>query len=418
MALPSALRYGQFRNYLAGTFVSNVGSNVQNWAISLHVYQLTDSSLMVGLLGAVRVVPLVLLTLFGGVLADHGDRRKIMLATQSAMGLVACMAFAVSVAGHPSVAALYVIVGLHSVARAFDGPARQAMFVTLVPARDFPKAASLNGVAWRLSDVLGPVLAGLFTALPGLARDQGFALCYGFNALSFLAVLSAVWYLPACRPESSGDKPKNAKEVLSQIGEGISFVKRTAVVRQAMTIDFWATLLSGADALLPAMATKVLKLNEFGYGLLGASSAVGALAAATALSTLPTIRNQGRVVVWMIGLFGLSTIGLGLAPNFWVAAICLAGVGASDMISTVLRQTIRQLATPDSMRGRMNATSSLFHISGPQLGDVEAGAVAALWGERVSIVIGGVLCMAVAGLWSRARELVGYRHEAEDEIVQ
>jgi MFS family permease len=412
MRLP-ALRHANFRNYLAGSFVSNTGTSVQFWAIAWHVYELTGSSLMVGLIGLVRVVPLLLLTLIGGVVADHSDRRKVMLFTQTGMGVVALAAFGLTASKSITVTALYGIVALSAVARAFDGPARQSMFVSLVPLKDFPNAVSLNGMGWRLSDIIGPVLAGVLIAWKGAYGMSGIAFCYGLNAVSFLAVLLAVWRLPASRPEASGDGPKSMREVVRLIGDGFQFVNRTPVVKSAMWIDFWATFFSAADALLPAFAGSILHLGPQGYGILAASAGAGALIAASAMAWYPTVYKQGRLVVLMIGSYGLFTVILGFSNSLWSAALSLACVGASDMISTVLRQTIRQLATPDALRGRMNATSSLFHISGPQLGDFEAGVVADAWGERASIVIGGGVCMLIALHWSRAKALVGYVHEPE-----
>lgn len=404
-----ALRSPGFRNYVLGSFVSNTGNTIQAWAIAWHVYHLTGSSLMVGLLGLVRVGPLLVFTLFGGVLADHADRRKIMIAMQSAMAMIALALFWTTSAGLVTIGLLYLFVGCNAVARAFDGPARQSMVVGLVPIEHFPNAASLNGMSWRLSDVVGPIIAGFLLASPGLFGFEGLALCYGLNFLSFIAVLVAVWRLSP-RQTINPDRPQNVREVLARIGEGLRFVNRTPVVRSAMWIDFWATLFSGAEALLPAFAGAILKLGPQGYGILAASTGVGALLAATGMAWFPTPRRQGRVVVGMIGLYGLATICFGVSQNLITAAVSLAAVGAADMISTVLRQTIRQLATPDELRGRMSATSSLFHISGPQLGDFEAGAVAGLWGERASIIIGGGLCVLVAAHWSRARALVEYEH--------
>jgi MFS family permease len=183
-----------------------------------------------------------------------------------------------------------------------------------------------------------------------------------------------------------------------------------------MYVDFWATLFSGAEALLPAFAVAILGLGPRGLGILAASTGAGALLAAAFLAWMPAIHRQGRTVIFMIGCYGLFTVTFGLAPNLWIASLSLALVGASDMVSTVLRQTIRQLATPDAMRGRMNATCSLFHISGPQLGDVEAGAVAAIAGERFSIALGGGLCLVVAGLWSKANALTEYVHRTDREL--
>ncbi|MBS1704339.1 MAG: MFS transporter [Armatimonadetes bacterium] len=413
LRVPPALQQVEFRRYLAGAFISNVGSNIQAWAIGWHVYQLTHQSYMVGLLGLVRVGPLVVFSLFGGVLADHADRRKIMLATQTAMATIAGVLAITSWLHLVSVYLIYAMVGLFAIARSFDGPARQALQVNLVPKEIFPNAASMNGVAWRLSDVLGPIITGVLVGFNTKNPTLGLTMCYSINSLSFLALIYAVWRTPYRYEPSIADRPRSVQQVIRQIGEGIKFVNRTPVVRSAMWIDFWATFLSGAEALLPAFAATVLGLGASGYGVLAASSGVGALIAASGLTYLPTITHQGRVVVTMIALFGLATIGFGAAPNLWVASVCLALVGASDMISTVLRQTIRQLATPDDLRGRMNATSSLFHISGPQLGDYEAGLIAHSFGERFSIILGGSLCLFVAAHWSRAKALTGYVHRAD-----
>lgn len=407
LPLPPALRHKQFVNYLAGSFLSNVGSNIQAVAIMWHVYTLTNNSFMVGLLGLVRVVPLIVFSLFGGVVADQADRRQVMLLTQSAMAVVSLVLLVLTMVHQVTVHLLYVLVAINAIARAFDGPARQSLQVGLVPIEDYPNAASINGVAWRLSDVLGPVLFGLMTLfLP----KTGLAVAYGSNFVSFFAVLVAVWLLPSSRPETTDEKPQSFRDVIELIKDGLRFVNQTPVIRSAMWIDFWATLLSGAEALLPAFAKTILH-QPTAFGFLAASGGVGALIAAAAMTWRPTVSQQGRWVVLMIGAFGLATIGFGLSQNLIAAMFFLACIGASDMISTVLRQTIRQLATPDELRGRMSATSALFHISGPQLGDFEAGAVARLWGERVSIVLGGALCMLVAAHWTRAKALVDYRHQ-------
>ena len=405
MTRPAALKHRPFVAYLVGSFISNVGNNVQAWAIAWHVYHLTHSSLMVGLLGLARIGPLLIFSLFGGVLADRADRRKVLLLTQLGMCLVSILLLGLTLNGLQAVAPLYGIVALNAVARAFDGPARQSFQVGLVPIEDYPNATTLNGVTWRLSDVLGPVLAGILIALP----ESGLALCYALNCVSFLAIFVAVWFQKPAPPTNDNGKPESFGDVVNLIKEGLRFVNSTPVVRSAMWIDFWATLLSGAEALLPAFAGSILHLGPQGFGLLASSTGIGALLAAASMAWLPTVVHQGRMVVAMIACYGLATICFGLSQNLLTACVSLAFVGASDMISTVLRQTIRQLATPDELRGRMTATSSLFHISGPQLGDFEAGAVAHAWGERFSIILGGGLCLFVALHWSRAKCLINHR---------
>lgn len=407
MARLPALRYPNYRRYLAGNFLSNTGTQVQTAALAYHVYLLTGSSYVVGLLGLVRVVPLLTFSLFGGVLADQADRRRVMLVTQTMLALCSLVLGIAEWGGQTTTKLIFAIVAVSFVAIAFDSPARQSLVVSLVPAHVFPNAASVNGIAWRLSDVIGPLAAGFLIA----AGPWGLAACYTLNAVSFLAVIYAVWRLPPTPPVGGDDdRPKNMRDVFRQIGDGWRFVNRTPLIRHAMWIDFWATLFSTADALLPALS-KMLDLGPEGYGMLGAAAAVGAFAAAGALAYLPTITHQGRWVVAMVGVYGVATVGLAFSPTLAIAAVCLAVTGAADMISTVMRQTIRQLATPDSMRGRMTSISSLFFISGPRLGDYEAGAVSRFTGERASIAIGGLACMGVAALWSRATALREYTHE-------
>jgi MFS family permease len=365
---------------------------------------------MVGLLGLVRVGPLVIFSLLGGVIADQFDRRKVMLSARMAMTVVTLFLFLFTIQGLATVWTLYALVGFHASALAFDRPARQSLAVNLVPPAHLPNALSLNGITWRLSDVLGPILSGSLIALePDTAR--GIAFCYGFNLLTFAVDLGTTSLLRS-RP-SSAERIRSVRQVFGSISDGIQFMRQTPVVRNAMWLDFWATFFSSADALLPAFADKIFALGPQGYGWLLASPALGALLAATWMSIRPTFQHQGRWVISMIFVYGLFTIFFGLSPNPWVAGLCLAGTGAADMISTVLRQTIRQLATPDSMRGRMTSIGSLFQISGPQLGDFESGALSRWQGERISVAIGGLACLFIAGHWNRKSALKDYTHASE-----
>jgi MFS family permease len=407
--LPS-LTHRDFRNFQIGSFVSNVGTMIQSAAIFWHVYHITGSSLYVGLTGIVRVVPLLILSLFGGVIADHYDRRRILLYTQISMAATALLLAFLTITHRDTIAGLYIAVALSAVARAFNGPARQAMMASLVPAEHFPNAASINGIVWRLSDVIGPAIAGVLIGFGGFAGVSGLAMCYLVNAVSFLAVIYAIYILPS-RPGPEV-RAKTPREVLASIAEGIAFLQRTPVIWSAMWLDFWATLLSGAEALLPAFAAKILHVGPEGYGFLAASTGIGALLAASTLAWLPPIRHQGRWVISMIGAYGLATILFGLSPNLWLACLFLGSTGAADMISTVLRQTIRQLATPDSLRGRMSSATMITQVSGPQLGDFEAGALASAIGERASIVVGGVGSLVVALWWQlRGKALREYEHD-------
>lgn len=396
---------------MIGSFISNIGGQVQMWAIGWHLFHLTGRSEAVGMMGLVRVGPLLLLGLFGGFVADQFDRRGVMLVTNVIQALISVGLALITMAGLDFQWILYVAVGLNAAMQALGGPARQAMVPSLVPAADFPNAASVNGIQWRLSEVIGPVFVGFIVTFGASLHLNGLAFCYSVNAASFIAMMFAVWLIPK-RPVDASLRASSPKEMIRMIGDGFEFIKRAPVLRNAMFIDFWATLLSGVNALYPAFATQILHQGAGTYGTLGAAGAVGALTASVVLASIPAIEKQGAWVIGMIAAFGLGTVGFGLSPTLWMACIFLAITGASDMISTVLRQTIRQLATPDHMRGRMSAISMLFHVTGPQLGDYEAGLVGDHFGTRLSAITGGVGAVGVAAwYWLRRTALSRYTYQ-------
>jgi len=372
-----------------------------------HLDFMTKAPIAVGYVGLVRVIPLITLGLFGGVVADQRDRRNVLLVTQTAMASTAAIMAAFTIAGDVTPAVIYILVALEAIARAYNGPVRQAMIANLVPTEHFPNAASINGIQWRLSEVLGPAFAGGLIAW--LGPTHGLTTCYVLNALSFGALIAAVVKLPAFPPKV--DRSKNPREVIASIAEGFAFLKASPVVANAMWIDFWGTFLAGAQALLPSYVRAELHLGPAWYGALAAAGGLGAMVASACLAFLPKIRRQGAWVIGMIAAFGFCTIGFGLSPSFWLAAVFYAGIGAADMISTVLRQTIRQLAIPDHMRGRLSSIGMIFQISGPQLGDYEAAAVAQTASIRASLVLGGLGAFIVSG-WYRFRgpALQEYEH--------
>jgi MFS family permease len=419
-----ALAHRDFRNYQVGNFISNVGNRMQSFALILHVFERTHSNAYVGALGLVRVLPLIVFGLFGGVLADHFDRRGVIFVTQIGMLLVAVALGLARIYGFDHLWVLYLLVAASAVANAFNGPARQAMIANLVPAKDFTNAASINGITWRLSDILGPMFAGLLVAS---GRFDGLAAAYILNAASFIAVLYVVWLLPR-RPPTSTERARSVADTVEAIKGGFAFFRQAHVVRNTMLVDFWATFFAGAEALLPAFAHDVLGLAgtaaDSAAGLLASATGVGALLGSLTTALLPTIQRQGLWVLRMIALFGLVTIGFGLSVNLPMAFVFLAAVGAADMVSTVLRQTIRQLSTPDHMRGRLGSIGMMFQVSGPQLGDAEAGyaadglhllGMASMQAVRTSIIIGGLGSLFVAGWWMRGSPLTRYDRHVEAE---
>jgi MFS family permease len=405
LAAFAALRYRDFRLLWLGQIVSVTGSQMQMVAIHWHIYLLTQSPFALGMVGFFRGAPLILCSLFGGVLADAMDRKRLMIITQTVMLLCAVLLTLFTLIGLPGPWPIYLLTGVASVATAFDIPARQALMPTLVPPQHFSNSVSLGMIVFNLATIVGPALAGLALA------KHGPEFVYALNAGSFLAVILALLAM-----RTSG-KPTDQIEMAARVGlgalkEGLSFVWRTPIIVQSMTLDFAATFFASATALLPIFAQEILFVGAPGLGLLAAAPAVGSVFTALVMARRGTFYNQGRLVIGSVAVFGLATIGFGLSETFWLSLLMLAITGAADTMSTVLRQTIRQLATPNYLRGRMTSINMVFFMGGPQLGEVEAGAVAALIGASYAVVTGGVGSVLSAVLaFIRSKELRHYRGE-------
>src|SRR5918911_396228 len=403
----SALQYRDFRLYWVGQIVSVTGSQMQLVAINWHVYLLTKSPLALGAVGLVRVIPIVLCSLLGGLVADAFDRKRLMLITQTVMLLSAGVLAMITASGLQDVWPIYLLTAIASAATAFDNPARQALLPALVPAEVFTNAVSLGLLALHVSMICGPALAGVI--LSGL----GPALVYALNALSFLAVIAAVILMRASgRVDERANEAKRVS--LGALREGLSFVWRTPIIVQTMTLDFVATFFASATALLPIISTEVLHVGARGYGVLAASPAIGSVLAAFVMARLGVVRRQGATVIGAVAVYGAATVAFGLSKFFWLSLLMLAVTGAADTVSTVLRQTIRQLVTPNHLRGRMTSVNMIFFMGGPQLGEMEAGVVAKLIGAPLSVVTGGIGCLvAVVIATQMATNLLSYEYDAE-----
>ncbi|PYT05536.1 MAG: MFS transporter [Acidobacteria bacterium] len=400
-----ALRHRDFRLLWIGQLISVTGSQMQVVAINWHVYLLTKSPLALGGVGLVRVLPIIFCSLAGGVIADAVDRKRLMLVSQSVMLISAAVLAVITAAGLSSVWPLYLLTAIASAAVAFDNPARQAMLPTLVPREDFPNAVSLGILVFNFAMIVGPALAGELLDL------RGPALIYALNAASFVAVIVALLLMSATS-RARADAPL-AQINLGALREGLRFVWRTPIIVQTMTLDFIATFFASATALLPIFAAEILHVGARGLGLLSAAPGAGSIIAGLAMARLGVMRKQGKAVLVSIAIYGAATVAFGLSRWFWLSLLMLGITGAADTVSTVLRQTIRQLVTPNHLRGRMTSVNMIFFMGGPQLGEFEAGALAALVGATLSVVIGGVGCLiavAAAGLW--AKSLVNYEEDS------
>jgi MFS family permease len=415
-----ALRHRDFRRMAASMLVSLVGTQMQNAAIDWHVWILTRSPLALGFVGLVRVVPIVAFSLAGGLVADRRDRRRVLLVTQTTMTLVALALGAVTLLGNDSVGLVYLLTAFTSAAGAFDNPSRQSLIPRLVPESELPGALSIMLSTFQLAAIGGPALTGLVLAgaagtgpaLPSHAHAGGLALIYFLNAASFLGVLLTLVTLKASgevvRAEGAPERP------FASLKEGLHFVFTTPILVWTMTLDFFATFFAGSMSLLPIFADRILEAGPAGYGWLRAAPGIGALIGSVWSSVRGLPRLQGRVFLWAVAAYGATTIVFGLSRSFFLTFAALALVGLSDTISTVVRQTVRQLVTPDALRGRMTGVNMIFFTGGPQLGELEAGFVASLFasaalGASVAVVAGGVgTLLVVAFVAARAKVVRDY----------
>jgi MFS family permease len=409
-----ALRHRDYRRLLASQFFSLIGSQMQVVAINWHVYLLTRSPLALGLVGLTRVLPIVFFSLWAGVVADRRDRRRVMHAAQIAMTGVALLLAAVTHARKETVWLLYGLNLCAAAAGAFDGPARQALIPRLVPKHDLPGALSLNLSVFQAALIGGPAIAGLIIAgqanalgpghkLPAVGtpvNTSGLAVIYLLNAFSFLAVIFA---LLTMRVSGAPEKGADTVDSWASLREGLRFVFTTPLMVWTMGLDFLATFFSGSMSLLPIFADQVLHVGAKGYGVLAAAPATGALLGSLLVSIRPLPPRQGRVFLTAVAAYGAATVVFGLSRSFPLTLLALAGTGFADAISTVIRQTLRQLLTPDRLRGRMTSVNMIFFLGGPQLGELEAGLVASLFasaaiGVTVSVVSGGVATLFFVSL--------------------
>jgi MFS family permease len=357
------LRHRDFRLLWLSQLVSQTGSQMQTVALHWHVYLLTRSPLALGALGLTRVLPILVFSLWGGVTADRHDRRRVMFLAQSAMLAGAATLAALTFTGHERLAVLYGVNALLAAAAAFDNPARQALVPRLVPERELPAALSLNLTMYHAAIIGGPALAGLLIAGASLPSA----------GLSALASSGA-----------SGDTSRLALIMVWTTG-----------------LDFLATFFSGALSLLPIFADQVLGVGPAGYGWLVAAPALGALAGSLYASLRHLPERQGRLLLGAVAVYGGATVVWGLSRSYWLTFLALALGGLADLVSTVIRQTLRQMLTPDTLRGRMTSVNMIFYMGGPQLGELEAGLLASLFataalGATVAVVSGGVATVLLA----------------------
>lgn len=393
-----ALRYHDFRLLWIGQMISSIGSQMQIIALNWHIYRLLEGTeytytifgraitlngdaLALGGLGLVRVIPVVIFALLGGIVADRYDRRRIMLMTQTISMLLSLVLATFTLAGRDSVLLIYVVAATGSAVFAFDTPAGQSLIPKLVAPEHLSNAVSLNTLLWYFGTVIGPGLAGVLISLAGVGW------VYVVDVITFSAVIGGLALMHYRRPETDVAAPFS----WASLREGVQFTYRSRLVWSTMLLDFFATFFSSARLMLPIVADQILGVGSVGYGILATAQPVGAVIAGVWLSTSRReLFWQGWWLLASVIVYGLATALFGIATVFVLSYVLFAFTGAGDTVSTVIRGTIRQIMTPDRLRGRMVSVNMIFFMGGPQLGEVEAGVVAAALGAPFAIFTGGI----------------------------
>lgn len=384
MRIPPSLKHRRFFYLWLGLLISIAGTQMQIWAIFWHIRTLTEAPIALGGVGLARILPVIVFSLIGGAVADSFKRTRILFITQTSAALIALSLGLFTQFGNITIWHIYALTALQAIAVAFDGPARQALVPNLVPARDLPNAFSMTSLAFQTGAILGPALSGFAIAYGGQEA------VYYINAGSFLSVIVALVLI--------GDIPQKASARAKAVSwesirEGILFIWNKPIILSTMLLDFVATFFASANTLMPIIAVDILKVGVLEYGWLSAAQSVGAVLAALVVSQVRELRRQGPIFLGAVVVFGAATVLFGLSSSFVLAWGALAVIGAADSVSTIIRNTIRQLQTPDHIRGRMTSVNMIFFQGGPQLGEVEAGIVAQLFGAPFAIVSGGIACI-------------------------
>lgn len=397
----AALRFRDYRLYLASRFLGTLAEQMLAVAVGWELYLRTRSAFALGLVGLAQVLPVIVLSLPAGHLADRRDRRRIVIATEASYALCSLGLLALSATNGP-VPLFYLFIFLFGVAQAFNNPAGGSIVPLMVPAEHFENAATWNSSSWQLAAVIGPALGGVLIAVAGRSTPV-----YAFDAAAGLAVVVLLALIRAKQP------PREATEAttLESLREGLGFLWRTQLILATITLDLFAVLLGGAVTLLPIYATAILRVGAVGLGAMRAAPSVGAVAMAITRAHLPPFRRAGRTLLLAVAGFGLATIVFGLSRNVLLSVAMLAALGALDNISVVVRATLMLTRTPDGLRGRVSAVNGIFVGASNELGGFESGTLAAAIGPVGSVVIGGIGTLVVVGLvaliWPELRRLRG-----------
>lgn len=389
-----AFTYPAFLWYEAARIFIVVSTEMQSVAVGWQIYEITHRALDLGLVGLAQFLPGILLFLVSGHAADRFDRRKLLIICYCGFAVCSALLLAETIYdqryGRHTVGPIYAVIVLLGVVRAFNGPVARAILPQMVREEHFQNAVAWHSTAFQGATILGPSLGGLVYAI-----SKGPGWVYAFSVASALiAIFATTRMVMVTKPRAR--EPISTKTVLA----GMDYIWTHKIVLGSISLDLFAVLLGGAVALLPVYAREILMIGPWGLGILRSAPAVGAGAMAIVLAYRPLKGRVGVTMLVCVALFGVFTIVFGISHNVYISLLALILVGASDMVSVVIRATLVQVATPDEMRGRVNAVDMIFIGASNELGQFESGLAAHWFGTVPSVVLGGIGTLVVTGLWA------------------
>lgn len=385
-----AFQHPGFVVYLLARWFVVAGLEMQSVAVGWQVYEITKRPLDLGYVGLAQFLPGILLFLIAGHAADRFDRRKVLIGCYVGYGLCSGLLLRLAIHGTPRVFLIYVVMVLVGVSRSFTGPTSRALMPQLVPVEHFQNAVAWNSTMFQSATILGPALGGVV-----YAAFRGPAAVY---ALALLAGVTAALLMLRVNTEQKA-RPREPV-TWRTVAAGIDYIWRHKVILGSISLDLFAVLLGGAVALLPVYAREILKTGPWGLGLLRCAPGIGAAAMAVLIAYRPLRRRSGAVMLWCVAGFGVFTILFGVSKSLVLSMIALALVGATDMVSVIVRGVLVQIATPDEMRGRVNAVDMIFIGASNQFGEFESGLTAQWFGTVPAVVLGGIGTLVVTALWA------------------
>jgi MFS family permease len=387
-----AFTYPDFTIYQASRFFIVAALEMQSVAVGWQMYEITRRPLDLGLIGLAQFLPGMLLFLVSGHVADRFDRRKVVTLCYCGFAVSSGLLWAIAWQGSHSVRLIYAAVVLIGVVRAFNAPVSRALLPQLVPEEHFPNAVAWNASIFQAATILGPSIGGFLYAI-----SRGPTVVYASAVVTSLAAIFATLRI-TLQTQARAREPVNWNTVLA----GFHYIWSHKLVLGSISLDMFAVLLGGAVALLPVYASEILKTGPWGLGLLRSAPGVGATAMAILVAHRPLRRHAGLTMLWCVAGFGVCTIIFGLSRSLALSLVALLLLGASDMISVIIRSILVQLATPDEMRGRVNAVDMIFIGVSNELGQFESGLTAHWFGTVPAVVLGGVGTLVVIAIWAWA----------------